>query len=279
MAGTHLVHERTTNKHKLINKTHHSLDLGEATTFPPYSILYAGAYTLNVILFWDFEVGFSKFPKLGLLRLWRPITLCADLRLRWGLKQSCSTHWKFSNGMWHATCIQGNQGDSRLFVVENQIGNLTPSPSFGHNLCFKYPTGSCSPILDIWVPRAFQWYKKLFDPMCFDPYNFFLKIWKSIRIPTPKVGAHLGVHSFTFSHTPRSMKCDSWASFLARTFASPCLGCEPKARVATFSLRTNIWCFHLHPFEPFGCNVYLVHYIVHRLHPPLFFQVIKVLSN
>jgi hypothetical protein len=28
------------------------------------------------------------------------------------------------------------------------------------------------------------------------------------------------------------MKCDSWASLLACTFASPCLGHEPKARVA-----------------------------------------------
>jgi len=40
------------------------------------------------------------------------------------------------------------------------------------------------------------------------------------------------VHSFTLSHTPGSMKCDSWASLLARTFASLCLGHEPKARVA-----------------------------------------------
>jgi hypothetical protein len=31
------------------------------------------------------------------------------------------------------------------------------------------------------------------------------------------------------------MKCDSWASFLACTFASPCLGHEPKARVATIA--------------------------------------------
>jgi hypothetical protein len=29
------------------------------------------------------------------------------------------------------------------------------------------------------------------------------------------------------------MKCDSWASFLAYTFASPCLGRKPKAKVMT----------------------------------------------
>jgi hypothetical protein len=30
------------------------------------------------------------------------------------------------------------------------------------------------------------------------------------------------------------MKCDSWASFFALTFVSPCLGHKPKAKVATF---------------------------------------------
>jgi len=42
------------------------------------------------------------------------------------------------------------------------------------------------------------------------------------------------VHSLTLSHTPESMKCDSWASLLARNFVSPCIGHEPKVRVATF---------------------------------------------
>jgi len=49
-------------------------------------------------------------------------------------------------------------------------------------------------------------------------------------------GSPLGnvwAHSLTFSYTPMSMKCDYWASLLARTFASPCLGREPKVRVAT----------------------------------------------
>ncbi len=41
------------------------------------------------------------------------------------------------------------------------------------------------------------------------------------------------VHSLTFFCTPRGMKCDSCASLLARTFANPYLGREPKAKVAT----------------------------------------------
>jgi hypothetical protein len=78
-------------------------------------------------------------------------------------------------------------------MVGNQITNLISDPSFGYNLCVKCPNGSCEPILDIYVPRAFQWYKELFNPMGFDPYNHFLKIQESTRIPTPKMGAHLGV--------------------------------------------------------------------------------------
>jgi hypothetical protein len=49
-------------------------------------------------------------------------------------------------------------------------------------------------------------------------------------------GSSLGsvrVHFLTLSYTPWSMKCDSQASLLACTFASPCLGREPKAKVVT----------------------------------------------
>ncbi len=49
-------------------------------------------------------------------------------------------------------------------------------------------------------------------------------------------GSSLGnvrVHSLTLSYTPGNMRCDFWASLLARTFTSPCFGRKPKARVAT----------------------------------------------
>ncbi len=60
------------------------------------------------------------------------------------------------------------------------------------------------------------------------------------------------VHSLTFSHIPRNMKCVSWASLLARTFVSSCIGREPKVRVATLSqdysslvCECNWTCFNL----------------------------------
>jgi len=123
-------------------------------------------------------------------------------------------------------------------MVESQIVNLTFNLSFGHNLCFKYPNGSCKPILEIYVQRAFRWYKDFFNLMGFDPYNCTLKVRESIETPTPKMGAHLGVWGFIpcFSHTLESMKCDSRASLLACTFANPCLRCEPKAKVMTIVL-------------------------------------------
>jgi hypothetical protein len=124
----------------------------------------------------------------------------ANLQLKWGLMQSYIFCQDLFNNMWHATCMQGNQGNSRLLVVGSQIGNLTPDLSFGHNLCFKNPNGSCELISKIYVLRAFQWYKKILNPMSFDPYNRLLKIWEFIKTRTPKVGVHLGVWGFIPSH-------------------------------------------------------------------------------
>jgi len=140
-------------------------------------------------------------PKSRLLRLWNPITLCVDLRSRWGLKQSYSPHWELSNDMWHATCAQGNWVDSQLLVVGSQIVNLTSGLSFDHNLCFRYPNGWCKPILHIYASIAFKWYKELFKPLGFDPCNHSLNIRESIKIPTPNMGVHLGVWRFFPSHS------------------------------------------------------------------------------
>jgi len=70
--------------------------------------------------------------------------------------------------------------------------------------------------------------------MSFDPYNCPLKIWESIRTPTPRMGVHLGMCGFILSHFPtlsRAWNMTFKLSLLAHTFASPCPGREPKARV------------------------------------------------
>ncbi len=176
---------------------------------------------------------------MRLLRLWGPITFSVDLRLRWILKQSCSPRQELSNDMLHATWTQGSRVDSRLLVVASQTANLTPGLSFGHNLCFRCSNGSCESILDIYVWITFQWYKEVLKPLSFGLWNRALKIRESTRTPNSQSGSSLEsvrVYYLTFSYTPRSMRHDSRASFLARNLATPCLGREPKARVATDQL-------------------------------------------
>ncbi len=128
------------------------------------------------------------------------------------------------------TWTQGNWVDSWLLVVGSQVANLTPNLSFGHNLCFRCPNRSYKPILDIYVSIAFQWYKEFLSAMGFDHCNHSLKIRESTRTPTPNMGAHLGVWMSILTLFPHSR-----ASLLARTLASPCLGCKPKARIATIT--------------------------------------------
>ncbi len=124
-------------------------------------------------------------------------------------------------------------------MVESQIANLTPDPFFGHNLCFKCPNGSCKPILDIYVLRAFQLYKDLFKPLSFDPWNCPLKIQESTRTPSPKMEVVLGVWGFIPSHFPT---LPGTCGVTPRLLLDPqpckpfCLGREPKARIATFML-------------------------------------------
>jgi hypothetical protein len=138
--------------------------------------------------------------------------------------------------MLHATCTRGNWADYQLLVVESQIANLTPDPSFGHNLCFRCPNGSCEPISNMYVPRSFQCYKERLNPMSFNPYHCSLNIRESISNLNSQNGSSFGsvrVHPLTLFCTHGSMRCDSQASFLAHNLASFCLGHEPKVRVVT----------------------------------------------
>jgi len=150
----------------------------------------------------DSRMGVPKSRQPKLPRLWSPITLRANLESRCGLKQSCSSRRELSNNMLHVVYRQVNWVDSQLFLVGSQIGNLTPGPSFGHNFCFKCPNEQCEPILDIYVPRTFRWYKERHKPLSFDPWNHSLKFWESTETPSPKVGVALGVWGFTPSHFP-----------------------------------------------------------------------------
>jgi len=142
---------QTYHGHTWTHKTRYNPNLGEATTFPLIIlfVLNHGSCTQMSFCPRTPKLGVSKFLKLRLPRLWKFITFCAHLLLRWGLKKSCSSFSEISNDMWHTTCTQVSQSNSWFLVVGSQIDKLTIRLFFGHNLCFKYSNGMCESILDI----------------------------------------------------------------------------------------------------------------------------------
>jgi hypothetical protein len=117
---------QTNHGHTQTHKIHHDLNLRETTTFPfiVFSMLsHRGCTQMSFCLGTPKSrvLKFSKFPKLGFLRFWRSIIFYADLRLKWGLNQSCSLCQELFKYMWHATCTQLNQGDFWLLVVETKL--------------------------------------------------------------------------------------------------------------------------------------------------------------
>jgi len=68
---------------------------------PPYSILCITLQYLhpNGFLSWDSQGGVPKLSRFGLSGLCEFITLCSDLWLGWGIKQTCSSPWELSNGV------------------------------------------------------------------------------------------------------------------------------------------------------------------------------------
>jgi len=179
------------------------------------------------------KLGVPKCPKLKLLRLWKPIIFFgAYLWLRQSLKRSCSPYQKKFNSMWHATYTQVNQGNSWLLMVKSQIHNLISNLSFGHNLFLRYPNGSCEPILNIYVLKNFPCYKKLFNPMSFDPYNRSFKIWSVHLDSNSQSGNSFGSVEGSFPHIfLHSRKHEMWLpgfTLSPRTFVSPYLCHDPR---------------------------------------------------
>ncbi len=146
-------------------------ELGGSHHLPPYSIFCSSPPHLHPN--GSFFPGLPKWnPET--VQVWTPGALGfhisrPELGSGRGLNQSCSSHGELSNGVLHFTCMHRDRVDSQLLVVGSQTTNLTPSPSFDHNLCCKCPNGSCEAILDIYTSRTFQWYKEDLNARCFDP--------------------------------------------------------------------------------------------------------------
>jgi len=170
--------------------THHGPDSGEATTFPHivFSTALGGGY-IQMALFpgtpkEESQNCLGLESRVGVLGLWELISPGFDLRLEWGLNQSCSFSRELSNAMLHSFSRRREEIDSWLLVVGSQTASLTPGPSFAHNVGCRCPNGTCEAILGIYTLRLFHWYKEHLNARCFGHWTRALNFWESSGTPT-----------------------------------------------------------------------------------------------
>jgi len=87
-------------------------ELGGSQHLPSYNILCVSPPHLhpNGTFSRDSPSGVPKLPRFGLPGIWAFITSRSDLRLGWGLKQTCNSPWELSNGVLHYTCTHTRIG-------------------------------------------------------------------------------------------------------------------------------------------------------------------------
>jgi hypothetical protein len=124
---------------------------------------------------------------LGLPELWTAMSLDCKVRSRRGLNQTCSPRWDRLNAMSHTQIGCWEEMDSWLLVVGNQTANLTPGPSFVHNLGCRCLNDQYEAIFDIYVLRPFQWHQEHPNARCFGPCCWALNIQESRRTPNPQL--------------------------------------------------------------------------------------------
>ncbi len=123
--------------------------------------------------------------------------------------------------------------------------------------------------------------------MGFNPCNHSLKIWESIRTPTPKVGAHLGVWRFIPSHSPTLP--GAW-NVIPRLHSWPT---SSQALALVTSLRLGLWhiisLWSTHPTNTYKwightyciIHIHVVHMFkmlhwVHMIHTFHMFQLVHI---
>ncbi len=161
------------------------LGFGGSHHLPPYSILCSSPPRLhpNGSFSRDSQVGVPKLSRVGVLELWMLIAPRFKLESGQGLNKSCSSRQELFNAVSHSLRRRQEEVHSWLLVVGSQTGNLTPGPSFAHNLGSRWPNGQCEAILGIYASRPFHWYKKHTKARRFDPSNRLLSFWDFRRTP------------------------------------------------------------------------------------------------
>jgi hypothetical protein len=128
----------------------------------------------------------------GVPRLWELITPNCGVWSQRGLNQTCSPRRDLSNDVLHSRFVGQKEVDSRLLVVRSQTANLTPGPSFAHNLGYRCPNGQCEAIFYIYASRTFQWHQEHLNARCFGPFCRAMNIRESRRTSNPHFFQVLG---------------------------------------------------------------------------------------
>ncbi len=123
----------------------------------------------------------------GVPGLWEIITPDCDVWSRRGLNQTCIPRQDLSNDVSHSQFGGREEVDSRLLVAGSQTANLTPGPSFAHNLGYRCPNDQCEAIFYIYASRPFQWHQEHLNARCFGPCCRTLNIRESRRTPNPQL--------------------------------------------------------------------------------------------
>ncbi len=145
----------------LTHKTHHGLDSGEAITFPHivFSAPLHGDYIQMALFPGTPKLESRNCSEIILVvvsGLWELITPDCTVGSQRGLNQSCSPCRDLSNYVLHSQFGALEEVYSRLLMVGSQTANLTPGPSFAHNLGCRCPNDQCEAIFDIYSLRPFQ---------------------------------------------------------------------------------------------------------------------------
>jgi len=132
--------------------------LGGSHHLPPYSILAALCRSYIQMALFPETPKLESQNCLGLESrdFWAAIAPRPELGSGRALNQSCSSCQELSNAVSHSLRQLREEVDSRLLVVGSQTDNLTPDPSFAHNLGCRCPNGQCETILDIYASRPFH---------------------------------------------------------------------------------------------------------------------------
>jgi hypothetical protein len=91
----------------------------------------------------------------GVLGLWELITPDCGVWSRQGLNQTCISRRDLFNDVSQSRFEGQEKVDSWLLVIGSQTDNLTPGPSFAHNLGYRCSNGQCEAIFYIYASRPF----------------------------------------------------------------------------------------------------------------------------